>query len=60
MRPSPLCIQSTLGSIWCVMCDDAEYRAYWATLTDRSEQDVYVPVALREETKEEVGNASVE
>ena len=27
---------------------EASYRAYWATLTDRSEREVYVPEALRE------------
>ena len=26
---------------------EASYRAYWATLTDRSEREVYVPQALR-------------
>ena len=26
---------------------EASYRAYWATLTDRSEREVYVPEALR-------------
>ena len=32
---------------------EAGYRAYWATLTDRSEREVYVPEALRPETFEE-------
>ena len=32
---------------------EASYRAYWATLTDRSEREVYVPEALRPETFEE-------
>jgi hypothetical protein len=31
---------------------EASYRAYWATLTDRSEREVYVPKALRETPRE--------
>jgi hypothetical protein len=37
---------------------EASYRAYWATLTDRSEREVYVPEALREQEVADESEAS--
>lgn len=33
--------------------NEASYRTYWATLTGKSEREIYVPEALRDAVEEE-------
>lgn len=39
---------------------EAAYRRYWATLTGKSEREIYVPLALRQPKEVAEGRAAVQ